>query len=87
MTDRAINRTKIDFLVRLGEPQFAQASVTYAQARATYRRIKVATSALQRIIIRHNTAAKSFFKWKYLSAQKSSVAAPVVISVSDSAST
>ena len=30
VTDRALKRIKIDFLVRLGEPQFPAANVTYA---------------------------------------------------------
>jgi len=63
-------------MVRLGEQKFTPPAVSYAEARAAFRRLKVATSALQRILIRHHTAARTFFKWKYLSKLKHTTAAP-----------
>ena len=74
ITDRVITRSKIDFLTKLSEQQFAAPTVSYGDARAIFRRIKVAAGAMQRILIRHQTTNRSFYKWKYFRQKTSSVA-------------
>lgn len=74
ITDRVITRSKIDFLTKLSEQQFAAPTVSYGDARAIFRRIKVAAGALQRVLIRHQTTNRAFYKWKYFRQKTSSVA-------------